>query len=60
MAKAIVPARFAKRLATLSARQAKVRDDLRVFQGEVDEYLDHNEEAKEALDTAIDALSRLA
>ena len=55
-----VPARFLKRLKALAARQAKVRDDLSALVGDVEEYLDHNEEAKESLDQAIDALSRLA
>lgn len=58
--KAVIPARFMRRLQTLANRQAKVRDDLRSFQGEVDEYLEANERAKEGLDTAIDALSELA
>ena len=55
-----VPARFLQRLKTLSARQAKVRDDLRELEEEVGEYLEHNIEASEALETVIDALSRLA
>lgn len=54
------PARFMRRLETLAKQQERVRDDLRKLVGEVEEFLEHNEEAKEALDTAIDALSRLA
>jgi hypothetical protein len=55
-----VPARFQRRLKTLAARQGKVRDDLRALEAEIAEYLQHNEEASEALETAIEALSRLA
>lgn len=54
------PARFMRRLETLAKRQERLRDDLRALVGEVEEFLEHNEEAKEAIDTAIDALSRLA
>lgn len=54
------PARFLRRLKTLAARQAKIRDELRELVAEVEEFGTDNDEAKEALDTAIDALSRLA
>lgn len=60
MPKIRTPKAFMARLQSLAKRQARVRDDLRELQYEAAEFLEHNTEASEALDTAIEALSRLA
>ncbi len=54
------PKAFKRRLETLTKRQGKVRDDIRALVGDAEELLRDNDEAAEALETALDALSRLA
>jgi predicted nucleic acid-binding Zn-ribbon protein len=52
-------ARLVKKLESLKARQAKLRDEFRALSDEVEAHYENADEAVEALESAADAVSRL-